>query len=206
MAGRNPGRIFRLGLALVCAVLLAAAVWSSLAPAGRGLAQYFSNELGPEIGTGVPHSLALNDQDGVRRGGVDDLTGEAGLVLLFNRSLDWCPFCQAQIIEINGRADEIRARGYEIAVVTYDPPETLERFDTERDITLTLLSDPQSEAIDAFGLRNEEYRDDPRRYGVPHPVIFLVSPGGVIRAKLYEEDFRVRPPVDSLLAAIDGLG
>lgn len=183
-----------------------AALMLAVFAAAPAAAQDFPDELGPPVGETIPHSLELQDQTGAVRGGVADLAGPEGLVLLFNRSLDWCPYCQAQIIEINGAADRIRERGYGIAVVTYDDVSVLAQFAEHRGIGLDLLSDPGSVAIDAFGIRNMSYRDNPRAWGVPHPVIFVLSPDGVIRAKLYEEDFRQRPPVESLLAAIDAAG
>jgi hypothetical protein len=35
--------------------------------------------------------------------------------------------------------------------------------------------------------------------------IYIVSPRGILQAKLAEEDYKTRPPVSAVLAAIDGL-
>ena len=173
--------------------------------AATASAQDFPEDLGPEIGAQLPHALDLEDQSGAVRD-LEGLSGENGLVLLFNRSLDWCPYCQNQTITINESASDIRARGYEIAVVTYDPVETLALFAERRDIDIALLSDPDSAAIDAFGLRNENYADNPKVYGVPHPVVFVVSPDGEIQAKLYQESYKDRPAIEAILDEIDALG
>lgn len=181
-------------------------IWMALAALTLSMtgaaAADFPEDLGPDVGTTIPHDLKLNDADSAKRS-LEDLTGENGLVLLFNRSLDWCPFCQAQVMEINKTDGEIEARGYEIAVVTYDSVNTLSQFAERRGINITLLSDPDSAAIDAFGLRNEGYKDNPKAYGAPHPAIFIVSPAGEIRAKLYEENYKDRPPASAVLDAID---
>ena len=76
----------------------------------------------------------------------------------------------------------------------------------QRDIDIALLSDPDSAAIDAFGLRNESYANNPKVYGVPHPVVFVVSPDGEIQAKLYEESYKDRPAIEAILDEIDALG
>ena len=155
-------------------------------------------DLGPEIGSAIPHNLDLVDQTGNTRD-LKDLTGEQGLILMFNRSLDWCPFCVAQTLAINEVRADFEEIGFNIAVLTYDPVDELTMFAKERDIEITLLSDPDSVAIDAFGLRNEDYASNPRVYGVPHPVVFVVSPTGEIEGKLYEESYRDRPANEAVL-------
>jgi peroxiredoxin len=67
------------------------------------------------------------------------------------------------------------------------------------------LSDPKSEVIDLYKLRDPQYPPGNRAYGVPRPIIFILDKNGVIRAKLYEESFKVRPPVSAVISALDGL-
>jgi hypothetical protein len=40
---------------------------------------------------------------------------------------------------------------------------------------------------------------------VPRPIIFVLDKSGVIKAKLYEESFKVRPPVTAVISTLDGL-
>jgi hypothetical protein len=40
---------------------------------------------------------------------------------------------------------------------------------------------------------------------VPRPIIFIVDKAGVIKAKLYEESFKVRPPLSLVLEKLDEL-
>jgi peroxiredoxin len=158
-----------------------------------GLAQ--AEDLGPPIGSTAP--------DIGKR--LTDLMGSKGLVLMFFRSADWCPYCQAQLIEMNGGAAEIESRGYRIAALSYDSPEILKTFTDKRHISFTFLSDPKSEVIDLYKLRDPQYPPGNRAYGVPRPIIFVLDLKGVIRAKLYEESFKVRPPVSAVIGAIDAL-
>ena len=83
--------------------------------------------------------------------------GKNGLVLFFFRSADWCPYCQAQLIDVNGGVAEIEKRGYRVAGLSYDSPEILQAFTAKRHITYTLLSDPKSEVIDRYKLRDPQY-------------------------------------------------
>ena len=166
-------------------------------------------DLGPAVGASVP-SVSLVDAAGERRD-LANLTGENGLVLYFNRSLDWCPFCQAQVIEIEAALDAFESRGYAVAVITYDEVETLAMFADRRDVSLTLLADPDSVAIDAFGVRDPVYAD-PENYafGVPYPVTFVIDPEGRVQFKFWHEPglgqeggYRIRVSVEDVLDALD---
>ena len=54
------------------------------------------------------------------------------MVLFFFRSADWCPYCQAQLIDVNGGIAEIEKRGYRVAGLSYDNPEILQAFTAKR--------------------------------------------------------------------------
>jgi peroxiredoxin len=162
-------------------------------------------DLGPSVGTKAPDIGQRLDQTGKPRA-LDDVMGPNGLVLMFFRSADWCPYCQAQLIDVNGGNAEIEKRGYRIAALSYDSPEILQTFTAKRHIAFTFLSDPKSEVIDLYKLRDPQYPPGSRAYGVPRPIIFILDKSGVIKAKLYEESFKVRPPVTAVISKLDELG
>ncbi len=164
-----------------------------------------AEDLGPPVGVAAPDIGTRLDQTGKPRT-LADVTGKNGLVLMFFRSADWCPYCQAQLIDVNGGAAEIEKRGYHIAALSYDSPEILQTFTAKRHIAFTFLSDPKSEVIDLYKLRDPQYPTGSRAYGVPRPIIFILDNKGVIKAKLYEESFKVRPPVTAVISTLDGLG
>jgi len=166
-------------------------------------------ELGPAIGETIPHDLSIMSASGVVRS-FDTLVGEKGMALFFIRSIDWCPFCQAQVIEVDGRAQEFEDRGLSVVFMSYDPPAEQQKFIKRRKIDTVLLSDQESEVIDAFGLRNENYELGSRGYGVPHPAVFIINTDKTVAEKFYEDDFlsntksyRNRPAVDIILEAVD---
>jgi peroxiredoxin len=162
-------------------------------------------DLGPPVGTKAPDIGTRPDQTGKPRV-FSDLTGKNGLVFMFFRSADWCPFCKAQLIAMNGGVDEIEKRGYHLAGLSYDTPEILATFIAKWHIRYTLLSDPKSEVIDGYKLRDPQYPPGNRAYGVPRPIIFFFDPNAVIKAKLYEESFKDRPPVSEVISTLDRLG
>jgi peroxiredoxin len=190
---------------LVSAARLAWAVSLMIVLGGMFAPVSLAEELGPLVGTKAPDIGTRLDQTGRPRT-LNDVMGPNGLVLMFFRSADWCPYCQAQLIDVNGGYVEIERRGYRVAALSYDSPEILQTFTARRQIAYTFLSDPKSEVIDLYKLRDPQYAPGSRAYGVPRPIIFILDKSGVIRAKLFEESFKVRPPVTAVISKLDELG
>lgn len=193
--------MIRRAFVLFLAALFAGA--APLAPARAG-----SAELGPKVGAPIPHDLAATDSSGASRD-FASLVGPKGMALFFVRSVDWCPYCKAQTESVDAARAEFERRGLSVVFVTYDSPDRQAAFAAAKNLGITLLSDPRSEIIDAFGLRNEAHKEG-RFAGIPHPAVFIVTPGGAVAAKLYEADFltndksyRQRPEVAAVLAAAD---
>lgn len=184
-----------------------AAILASMVLVGAMLhvSAWAEEDLGPAIGTTAPDIGTRLDQTG-KPHQLADLMGSSGLVLFFFRSAGWCPFCQAQLIDINGGAAEIEKRGYHVAGLSYDNPDVLQAFTVKRNLTYTLLSDPKSEVIDRYKLRDPQYPPGNRAYGVPRPIIFILNPQATIKAKLYGETFKIRPPVTDVISKLDELG
>ncbi len=159
-------------------------------------------ELGPATGSVAPTIGMPMDQTGKPRN-LASLMGDKGVVLFFFRSAAWCPFCQAQLMELNGGLAEIEKRGYRMVGVSYDPTKVQADFTAARAIKYPLLSDPKSEIIDRYKLRDPQYAAASRAYGVPRPVIFVLDRKGVIKAKLYEAVYQARPPLPLLLETLD---
>ena len=160
-------------------------------------------DFGPAIGESIEFGT-LSDQTGTGRD-MASIAGENGLVLMFVRSADWCPYCQAQMIEINGSLAEIESRGYALATISYDNPDILARFTARENIGYTMLYDEGSQIINKYGLRETNYEEGHRAYGVPKPIVFILSPAGEIEGKLFEDDFRVRPPATAVIEALDAI-
>src|SRR5260370_23546135 len=131
-----------------------------------------AEDLGPPVATKAPDIGTRLDQTGKPRR-LSDLMGQNGLVLMFFRSADWCPYCQAQLIDVNSGAAEIEKRGYRIAALSYDSPEILQAFTVKRHIAFTFLSDPKSEFIDLYKVRDPQYPPASHTYCVPPPRVVI---------------------------------
>ena len=159
---------------------------------------------GPAVGTRMPADFAALDKTGAPET-FASLKGRNGLVLMFFRSAKWCPYCQKQLIDMKAIQGQLEARGYRLAGISYDDPSVLAQFSAKQGVAYALLSDKNSVMIDRFKLRDPQYKGNALADGVPYPAIFIFDGKGVIRAKLAEEGYKIRPPVESVIAAIDGM-
>jgi peroxiredoxin len=160
--------------------------------------------LGPQIGETVS-DFRLPDQDGTVRT-LDSLMGPKGLMLVFSRSADWCPYCKTQIVELQSRLSALRDEGLGIAVITYDTPAILADFSKRRGITFPLLSDQGSATIKAYGILNTTADPATRNFGIPFPGTFLVNRQRVVTARFFEEAYQERNTVASILLKLGNSG
>jgi peroxiredoxin len=182
---------------LIAAIALAVSI---MAP---GVVMAGAWDVGPPVGATVP-ALHATDLKGVPVGW-RDLAGNKGVVLVFFRSAKWCPYCQKQLTDLKAAPGPLAERGYKLAAISYDPTDVLTRFKEKQDLPYPLLSDAGSATIDAWKLRDIRYKPGSFAWGAPYASIYVISPKGVLKAKLAEEDFRVRPPLSAILATIDSL-
>jgi len=136
---------------------------------------------------------------------LDTLAGEKGILLVFNRSFDWCPFCKAQLDGLQQVTTEFDAAGFTIVTITYDPVDTLKLVEEDMGVSFTMLYDEAIKHVNAYNILNMAYEPGHFAYGVPNPGVMLVNPEGVILAKFAEENFRVRPDWADVVAAAQNL-
>jgi len=89
-----------------------------------------------------------------------------------------------------------------VAEVTYDPVEVLAQFSARRKIVYTLLSDPKSKIIGAFGLIDEAVPRDSDWYGFAHPLIFVIDTKGVVRHRFSDTNYQVPPDPDMIFTIL----
>jgi peroxiredoxin len=159
---------------------------------------------GPVVGQPFAHTLDLRDHSGAERS-LQSLQGDHGVVLVFVRSADWCPFCKRQLAELNQRLAEFDARRLAVVSISVDPVEKIAAFQRLASIKFTLLADSDGAVVQALGIRDHQYPGDSAAFGVPHPMIFVIDRTGVVRAKFAERGYRSRPDLDAVLAEIDRL-
>ncbi len=95
-----------------------------------------------------------------------------------------------------------------IALSSDDPDDLqmmVDRIESENDgmtIDYTFLSDPGAGVINRYGLFNQ---DDSRGRAIPHPTTYVIDREGVVRWKMTEVNYRIRPENEDILAALSAL-
>ncbi|VAV90464.1 hypothetical protein MNBD_ALPHA04-466 [hydrothermal vent metagenome] len=161
-----------------------------------------SIDAGLAVGKIAPLSVLFQTADGEQS--LKSLLTDGPAVLIFTRSVSWCPFCQTQLKSINTIQSELKTRGYQLYGISYDSPEEQERFSKNQMLDYMMLSDQKSAAIDAFGLRDPQYTEG-RAVGVPYASVIIVDKHGKILSKSVSGDYKKRPTNDQILALVDAI-
>ena len=156
---------------------------------------------GVKVGDKIP-SIATVDQSGHPQT-FESLRGQHGLLLLFSRSADWCPYCKRHLMELQQAKPEFEAKGIHVASITYDSVEILKDFSERKGITYPMLSDTNSKIIRAFGILNPEGKGFTA--GIPYPGIYYISPDGVIEKRYFESQYSDRFTPNEIYSDIFGV-
>ena len=187
--------IWGLGIVLLaCAGLAAWHLWPAFYPPEH-------IEVGTSVGDQVPIRQALKNAQG-ETVTLESISGASGTVLVMVRSADWCPFCKVQLADHADIGEELAAKGYTLASLSYDEPEKLAEFSEGLERPFVMLSDTESAFIDAVGLRDPQYGEDHFAHGVPRASVLVLAPDGTIKNKLVSADYRQRPSNDFVLGMI----
>jgi len=131
---------------------------------------------------------------------IEDFAGRNGTVFIASRSLDWCPYCMRQMIQLQQQRAQFEAAGIGLVAMTYDPPQLQQAFIDRHGITIALLSDTDGLSFKTLGILNEQYRRGESEYGIPHPGMIVINPQGEVVGKLFLEDYSVRVDAAAALA------
>jgi peroxiredoxin len=187
-------------LTVAVATILAASILAPSAIFADAIAA-MAESPGPSVGAKAPVSLPLRDAAGMPTTLKTNM-GTKGVVIVMVRSADWCPYCKAQLVSLNGINSKIKAMGYSLVSVSYDKPAKLASFGKAKGITYSLLSDEGSKFIDAVRLRDPQYVKVPFANGVPYASILVIATDGTVIAKNVSLDYTVRPSNAAILALI----
>ncbi len=197
---RSKGKIALAVIGLIVLVIGGAALWMF----GPALLPPKAVEAGIERNTKAPVAMEIKGSDGAPTS-LEKEMGENGMVLFLVRSADWCPFCKAQMVRTEEIRAAIEAKGYSLAVLSYDAPEVLADFSADEGLGYTLLSDEGSAMIDALDLRDPQYEAGSFAFGVPRASILFLSADGTVQDKFVSEDYRSRPSNQDVLTMLENI-
>ncbi len=156
---------------------------------------------GPSVGSAFPNALQLQDQSGTKRS-LQALSGKNGVAVFFVRSADWCPFCKRQLVDVNARLADFQKLGLNVVSVSMDTVDKIAAFHAAQSIGFTMLADPDGAVVEKIGIRDLQYADGSKAYGVSRPMIFVIDPQLKITHKYAEESYRERPNLDKVLGEL----
>jgi len=131
---------------------------------------------------------------------LDEFAGKNGTVLMASRSLDWCPYCMRQLIQLEQSAADFAEAGIGLVAITYDPPDLQQAFVDRFDISIPVLSDIDALSFKTLGILNRQYSPGDARYGIPHPGMIVIDAEGKVVGKLFIEAYSSRVDSRSALA------
>ena len=91
-------------------------------------------------------------------------------------------------------------QGVKFAAISYDSKEILKFFGDRYKIEYSMLGDPDSKVIRAYGVLNEEATG--MQKGFARPGYFFIDPNGIIREKFFEARYRERLTGNSIIAKL----
>ena len=181
------------GIAIVPAFLFLLATATSGLPAQK---------LAVAVGTPAP-DFSLMDADG-RPLRLSELRGSP-VLLKFYRGY-WCPYCVAELAQLDRFAKDFAALGVKLVGVSSDRVDELAPFARKHKWSIALLADP---LLVAHQLYNVQYRKFAARRGpfrdLAIPTTILIDRDGRVLWLDQSPDFRVRPQADMVLAKTTAL-
>ena len=85
---------------------------------------------------------------------LSDLRGRKVIVYFYPAAMT--PGCTKQACDFTDSLDSLHAQGYEVLGISPDKPEKLAKFRARDGLTITLLSDPDREVLEAYGAYGEK--------------------------------------------------
>lgn len=121
------------------------------------------------------------------------------------------------MVELRQHYDELEALGYQVIAINPDTPENTRVTIEKYRLPFPVLCDTKTEAMQAFGVafrvtdRDDEYYEKLRRASgethriLPVPSYFVVGTDEIIKYAYVNPNYRVRPPFDLMLAAVNAV-
>ncbi len=129
----------------------------------------------PKVGEAAPASLLLNEAG--KPTTLLKIANGRPLILLFIRSHE-SAVCIRQLLEYRDATLGFTRLNAQVAAISVAEPSLLAFFRHERGISFPLLSDPDQQMTEAWGLL-----DAADHGGLPHPATFVLDAHGVVRQR-----------------------
>jgi peroxiredoxin len=129
---------------------------------------------------------------------IKQLSGKKGLVLVFFRSADWCPYCKRHLLEINQWNKKINDLGYKVAGISYDNVAILKQFSEKNNLEYPLLADQNHKTMEDLKVLNDEQQPGDEHYGIPFPGVMVIDANGKLVYKYFYQGYKKRVKMEQL--------
>jgi peroxiredoxin len=160
--------------------------------------------IGPKLGDIAPAISAINSQK--ERVALKQLSADKGLVLVFFRSADWCPYCKKHLLELDNVQEKFSSLGYGLAGISYDTTEVLNQFASQHALKFPLLADQQAQTMLAFGILNKAYSKGDDNYGIPYPGVVVINAQGKVIDSYFYQGYKNRIDFNELYKKLNKTG
>ncbi|AOE50409.1 peroxiredoxin-like family protein [Kangiella sediminilitoris] len=166
------------------------------------------------IGQAAP-DIMLFDSEGAPFSLLEKISKQPTIIVFYRGG--WCPFCNAQLSQLQDIQDELKDLGYQLLAISPDTPSELNKTSKDRELDYQLISDFQLKATRQFGLAfhiPNDYRDKVESIGgktvrlagddkstLPVPAVFVFDKDGIIQFQYANPNYKVRIEPELLLTA-----
>ena len=137
------------------------------------------SEAGPAAGQAAPDFTM--PASGGRSVSLAALRGRPFLLYFYPKADT--PGCTKQACDFSDSLDSLKAKGYEVLGISPDAPAKLAKFRAKDHLTITLLSDPDKQALNAYGAWGEKLVNGEITEGLVRSTVVLDTEGNVVLAQ-----------------------
>lgn len=144
-----------------------------------------------------------------------DLLKQGEVVLVFYRGV-WCPYCTKHLAVLQDSLGELTSRGAQLVVITPEQPSFIKETISKSGATFSILSDPQYQIMEDFGVAFHLSKETVPRYFnivvnktrksngneedvLPVPATFVIGQDGKVVYRHFDTDYTKRASVSSIL-------
>jgi thioredoxin-dependent peroxiredoxin len=131
----------------------------------------------PEVGSKAPQ-FTLESQDG-KKVSLKDLAGKK--VVLYFYPKDDTPGCTKEACSFTDNFAKFKKEGAVVLGVSADSVDSHKKFEKKYDLGITLLSDPQKEVINKYGVWKEKNMYGRKMMGIERTTFLIDGDGKIAR-------------------------
>ena len=154
----------------------------------------------PKVGNMAP-AFTLLDQDG-NKVSLKDFRGKSGVVLYFYPRAS-TPGCTMQACGLRDINAELKAKGYTVLGVSFDPVAKIKKFHDKYELNFPLLSDEDHAIIDKYGCWQLKKFMGKENMGTVRTT-FIIGEDG--RLQQVMDKFKTKSHHETLLEVLEALG